>query len=44
VAKLLVERGTDVNAKDIYGGSALNLACKHTELVAYLRTMGATGC
>ena len=44
-AKLLVERGVDVNAKHTDGATPLSLAVNqnHTQLAAYLRTVGATG-
>ena len=45
VATLLMERGVDINAKDTDGHTPLSLAVimNHTQLVAYLRTVGATG-
>jgi ankyrin repeat protein len=55
VAKLLVERGSDVNAQNSDGYTALIRACDkgmsdvakllqgRYRLVAYLRTMGGTG-
>jgi ankyrin repeat protein len=42
LVKLLLERGTDINAETIDGGTALTLpvANKHVQLAAYLRTVG----